>query len=168
MADEGFVSDIYNALLQESMRLGVGIEKLDFNLLGFRTKYGIVPQDTANSQDAASQNSDANSAQSANSTNTQNSNTKTQSPNSTNTQNSNTKTQNPQPSPQNSANANSTQENSTDDQAKADPDANIDFKPLSEKELSIFDDDELYLNPNLRIKQEYKMQIFQKLDFECF
>lgn len=145
MADEGFVSDIYNALLQESMRLGVGIEKLDFNLLGFRTKYGIAPQDTANSQDAASQNSDTNSAQS---------------PNSTNTQNSNTKTQNP-PSPQNSANANSTQENSTDDQAKADPDANIDFKPLSEKELSIFDDDELYLNPNLRIKQEYKMQIFK-------
>lgn len=42
MNNDGFITDLHNELLQESIRLGgVGIEKLDFNLLGFITTYTI-------------------------------------------------------------------------------------------------------------------------------
>lgn len=36
-----FLSDPYNELLQESVRLSVGVERLDFHLLGFKTEYSL-------------------------------------------------------------------------------------------------------------------------------
>ena len=77
-----FVTDPYNELLKESMRLGgIGVEKLDFNLLSFMTSY------------------------------------------------------------------------TTDDGEH--------YQKLSEKELVLFDDDDVFLNEKLKIQQSYKLQIYQ-------
>ncbi|MCW1360310.1 DUF342 domain-containing protein [Campylobacter jejuni] len=39
---------------------------------------------------------------------------------------------------------------------------NTEWQRLNEKDLNIFDQDEIFLNPNLKITQEYKIEIFQK------
>lgn len=41
MDNDGFITDLHAELLQESNKLGIGIEKLDFNLLGFITTYTL-------------------------------------------------------------------------------------------------------------------------------
>ncbi|TQR34634.1 DUF342 domain-containing protein [Campylobacter sp. MIT 99-7217] len=38
----------------------------------------------------------------------------------------------------------------------------VEWKKISEKELNIFEDNAFFLNPNLKIKQEYKIQIYKK------
>lgn len=90
MDNEGFVTDIHDELIEESMRLGgIGIDRLDFDLLKFSTTYTI-------------------------------------------------------------------------DEGKT-------YKKLSEKELVLFDDDNVFLNEKLKIQQGYKIQIFQiksrKIDY---
>lgn len=80
MDNDGFITDLHAELLQESNKLGIGIEKLDFNLLGFITTYTL--DDGAN------------------------------------------------------------------------------YKRLSEKELVLFDDENVFLNEKLKIQQSYKIQIY--------
>lgn len=140
---EHFTDDPYNELFKESMRLGgIGVEKLDFDLLAFRTEYTIdTPPQSAQNGEQNPQNAGQN-AQNQNSQNAQNS------------QNNAKNSQNPQ------AKQNAKNENAEKTTPKK-PDFKPNFKALSEKELSIFDDDELFLNENLKIRQSYKLEIYE-------
>lgn len=112
-----FLSDPYNELLQESVRLSVGVERLDFHLLGFKTEYSLdappKPPQTPEQKDGAK---------------------KQESPNA--------------------------QAKSEEEKPK-EPEFKPNFKALSEKELVLFDDDKVFLDENLKIRQSYKIQIYQ-------
>ncbi len=130
-----FVKEPYNELLKESVRLGVGVERLDFHLLGFKSEYSTDAPPPENA-DKAGENAPKNGENSAN----KNAQTPKNAPNSANS------------APQNAQ---------SPENAPPKPEFKPNFKALSEKELTLFDDESVFLNENLKIRQSYKIQIYQ-------
>ena len=124
-----FVSEPYNELLKESVRLSVGIERLDFHLLGFKTEYSLDAPPPPPPEPSADKNATA-------------------------TKQAPAKPENAKP-----ADKNATQNSAQNEPKK--PEFKPNFKALSEKELTLFDDDEVFLNENLKIRQSYKIKIYQ-------